>query len=435
MKRNYYLTLIWLLVLLNATCATNNRRYELPIIKENNVEIADLDPQRLSDTITIKLSQIADNINIVKLETNEDCLLSETSRYAVGEKFITFQQQTGVYQFSIDGTYIRRIVSVGNGPGEIPTPSFIGFMDENKDTYIVLSRNYFYFYRLSSGEFLGTKNRIPEIGSVISSLLISEDSLILCSYGDVYTSSNISSDSLSCGIVIMDWSASLIKHLQFTYKTCQVAPNINMEFIHGSGINILKTEHPEEFILNIENHDTIYKINIKDYALKPYLLYRTEGNKKNGIPVTGISVGSYMEIDQYASAYGNQIMAASYITNIPIDYPASFLDAESYYIIYDNNHKLAYNIGSFENDYLGFVHHRIGSMQNLISYPSLKLPNGKLIILYNAYDFLNLTETALNNPRLSKEIADRIRKLSDGLTESNNPIIVIADMKKELNIK
>ncbi|HHU34516.1 MAG TPA: 6-bladed beta-propeller [Bacteroidetes bacterium] len=109
-------------------------------------KIPDIDPELLTP-IDVKLSQIADNIHIVTLETDSDCMLSGEATFQVGDKYIIAIQSDGIYQFSIDGSFIRKLVNVGRAPEEILSMGEV-CLDEPEDILMVVSKIYdIHYYR------------------------------------------------------------------------------------------------------------------------------------------------------------------------------------------------------------------------------------------------------------------------------------------------
>jgi len=99
----------------------------------------------LQNKLLVPLSQIASNVQYIKLETNPSCNL-----YARGTKFffvdslIFVQNVSHVLKFSINGKFLKKIGTPGRGPGEIslissmsiiPNKSLLAIHDSNKLLY------------------------------------------------------------------------------------------------------------------------------------------------------------------------------------------------------------------------------------------------------------------------------------------------------------
>lgn len=79
-------------------------------------------------SIILPLTDIADNIQMSRLETGDDCLVSNFRGF-VGEKHIISFEREKILQFSADGAFIREIMHEGKGPNEY---SYIGAWDVDK---------------------------------------------------------------------------------------------------------------------------------------------------------------------------------------------------------------------------------------------------------------------------------------------------------------
>lgn len=69
----------------------------------------------------IKVSEFADSVWYVPLETNDECLLSELNKdvkYVNGEFYIVDDKSTTIYRFSNQGKFLGKVGKKGNGPHE-----------------------------------------------------------------------------------------------------------------------------------------------------------------------------------------------------------------------------------------------------------------------------------------------------------------------------
>lgn len=85
---------------------------------QNSVsDINKVDITRKYTEMEVKLSDFAEDIQIVRLETHEDALVRQYWGY-VGERYIIAVDLSRVLLFASDGKYICEIARRGNGPGE-----------------------------------------------------------------------------------------------------------------------------------------------------------------------------------------------------------------------------------------------------------------------------------------------------------------------------
>ena len=114
MNYNSFSILVFIIALLSIGCSDQKNKKlsdgKLPTVEINGMKIADLDPYLLAP-VDVKLSQLAENIRIIPLETNPESLLSGSVDFQIGEKYILARNRTGegVFQFTIDGSFIRKL--------------------------------------------------------------------------------------------------------------------------------------------------------------------------------------------------------------------------------------------------------------------------------------------------------------------------------------
>ena len=98
--------------------------------KEKNILI-DLDQS--FPTKQLRLSDLADNIRCIPLETNGDFILPDNNtRYWFSDKYIISIDNKAIRLFSPDGKFIRKIATAGKGPEEF-SQIFCYTVDEDND--------------------------------------------------------------------------------------------------------------------------------------------------------------------------------------------------------------------------------------------------------------------------------------------------------------
>lgn len=66
----------------------------------------------------VLLSSIADRVEYIKLETNEACIIDKIEKLVLYQDNIFIANATQFFKFSKDGEFIKRIGTIGKGPGE-----------------------------------------------------------------------------------------------------------------------------------------------------------------------------------------------------------------------------------------------------------------------------------------------------------------------------
>lgn len=125
-----------------------------PITKEtplvNSLEIEN----NINDSIEIDLSEIANNLKIVRLETLESVVMGGIYSMVLWENYIVIGTERDYFLFDGKGKFIRRLLKTGRGPEEFITPQFsqvirngiLYFSDAQKN------KNYIYSVDLKTGK-------------------------------------------------------------------------------------------------------------------------------------------------------------------------------------------------------------------------------------------------------------------------------------------
>ena len=371
MKVFKILLVISMYLTLFASCHKSNE-VRLPLVEVNGMEIPDLDPEILIP-VDVKLSQIGENLHTVIFETKPECILSSSAKFQIGDKYILVRDDKGIFQFSIEGNYVRKLVTYGRGPGETSSANCSCLIEE-EDLFLVVTKNDIFLYSLSSGKFLGTKVK-PDINaneSLYDCKYIG-DSLILYSF---YNNGLVDPNASGCGIKIQDLNGSILWQHHFEFNSINIFSQ-TYKYVAGSRISLLSTDDPDEFILRIIDQDTVYKLNTNSYYLRPILLNRIEKVNVDGFPVSIYAKNCSYENLEYISTNGYRLINYTKVNELSDDF--SVITGDRYYIIYDDYKKVVFRVGVFENDYFGFFHETVGDMQLPYYFPTLLPPDGKLV--------------------------------------------------------
>ena len=112
-------------------------------------------------------SSLYKGVKSIILETNESCLISIISKMEVFENSIIIldgMRARSVYIFDTEGSFVRKIGSVGGGPGEYSRPIDFTIDRENKTIYVLdtqLAR--INKYSLITGNFISSINLEPNV--------------------------------------------------------------------------------------------------------------------------------------------------------------------------------------------------------------------------------------------------------------------------------
>lgn len=104
----------------------------------------------------IKLSDIADSVQYVPLETNDKCLIDfiNSGKVVKTGKYWFVSSNTRLYQYTADGKFVRNIGSRGGGPGQF---NYFQQIDVNEDTgliFMLTTSGKVNVYEMETGKFL-----------------------------------------------------------------------------------------------------------------------------------------------------------------------------------------------------------------------------------------------------------------------------------------
>lgn len=442
MNYNSFSILVFIIAFLSIGCSDQKNKKlsdgKLPTVEINGMKIADLDPYLLAP-VDIKLSQLAENIRVIPLETNPESLLSGSVDFQIGEKYIIARNRTGegVFQFTIDGSFIRKIIATGSAPDEFPGMPIL-CLAEKEDLLLAITfrSDHIYLYSLSSGSFLGSFNKpLLDPGESLYECRYLGDSLVLVSYNKLSVNEKTAN---KCGLKIKTLDGKLIWEKGFDYGSRMVLSISDINQLLGSNISLLSTGNTDEYIIQIEDQDTVYSLDIGTYSLRPKLLKRFEKIKVGGFPVSSAVPDCGIEEQEFASVNGYQLKHYIHVNDVADD--RIYASYERFFILYDDNTKQAYRIVNYENDFLGFSQNLEQHMEITApgdiphNLPVLSKPDGKLVEIYEALHFLDYATRALENPELDPLARKRLQDIAGKVIETSNPILLIGDMKENVDL-
>lgn len=209
----------------------------------------------------IYLSQFFTSSKVIKLESNEDCLINRINNIQIHNDtiYIFDRSLKSIFIYSLDGKYISKISRVGRGPGEFNHP--VDFdIDTIKDEIAIYdwTNRKLNFYNLN-GRFL---RRVQYKFRFLSFKLV--DNKI---YTFVPFAENIDDNKAFLLSVIDDDLKILSKY--FKYTDYSHLPRM-IEFICGG--NFYASDYDLKFYMNYCN--TIYSI--KNDEIIPYISLNTD---------------------------------------------------------------------------------------------------------------------------------------------------------------
>ncbi len=105
-------------------------------VEEGNIMVADL--SKVGSPKAMLLSDLADDVRIVKLDNSDDALVKDGNVWMSDKRFIIFDGSE-VKQFDSNGKYLGKIGSRGNGPGEYFIAPYDIAIDEDRGRIYLLA--------------------------------------------------------------------------------------------------------------------------------------------------------------------------------------------------------------------------------------------------------------------------------------------------------
>lgn len=121
---------------------------------KNTIKVFDLDD--LNPTVDkLKLSDIAESIEYIPLETCDDCLLGNINGIKFTDEYVFIMGVGDIFQFDHHGKFIRRLFRVGKGPGECYARDF-AIDVVNSQIYVYDNFKFKYNIYNFDGEFINS---------------------------------------------------------------------------------------------------------------------------------------------------------------------------------------------------------------------------------------------------------------------------------------
>lgn len=167
-----------LLALLTLGCHSKNDQKDRPAnIQSENIFFTINIPDLWKKQSEVYLSEIADSIEYITLETSQKSLVGFISDVKFTKDFIFIEQSKGpLAQFDISGTFIRNIGHLGRGPEEYIMIREFSIDELHRRIYIQSNSNRIIQVYSFDGEYLKTIRFQEDFGYIVWS----RDSLLMC---------------------------------------------------------------------------------------------------------------------------------------------------------------------------------------------------------------------------------------------------------------
>lgn len=382
-------------------------------------KIIQVDIENCKVSIDLKLSDLIDSCWLVPLETTKECTLGNYFWYVyISDDFILIDDRNGIYKFSADGKFIKKIMSVGRGPQELSVSPGYYYYEKRNLLFIcdhLGEKDYILCYDVESESFLPSIKKCFQGGW--GDFIIINDSLIMASL-TIYNA-----DYNPYAIFFQNFKGNFVSGIKSTRK-----------YVHFRDQNevlqrmFLYTGDQQAHVKYCFD-DTLFAL--KDMQLSPYLVscYNTPRiNPPRFLLKPNIGdKQTYFERFENSSfmIFENKTLEGE----IKFSYGTKADYKTVYYFLNKSNGKYGI-INTYTDDFTG----KIQSSENeTMTFPS-SLPNNKLYVIYYPHELLQKSPNDLLNKRYSDSVFSQLSKIKNNISETDNPILLIGKPKKRLLI-
>jgi hypothetical protein len=346
-----------------------------------------------SEVTSITINDLFDSIGVYPMYTNDSCLISDIRKaiYSNNEYYIFDENQKSILIFDNRGGFVRKIHSIGRGPGEYLNIEDFTVNPHNNNIELVDGHNLFVYG--NDGRFI---EKIGITGADFRSCnqfeIVNHDTILFMSVGSDYSFAFYSRKNGETSKVEGVFSSDVKEKMPFNTK--------NIFYRNGSIINYF-----EGF------SNKVYTINDNGFSLK----YEWDLGKYNfDIEAPGLS-----QLIKNSSLEDIINNADNFFSNYAIQFNHNI--ENSRYVLTDFFLKgdyvgLLYNKES--GDYVLFN----GGLANLIALSTIEFASeNKLVVITDFSQLEKLPSEWFNKE--NQEIINRINI-------SDNPVILVLDIKK-----
>jgi hypothetical protein len=399
--------LTFLLLLLSITSCNNKERNQDDAVYNVSFD-------NCKTTIDLKLSDIVDSYKFVKLETTPESLIGINPRIILARDNIIIIDMNGVYKFTTNGRFVRKIIKLGRGPDEIS--SAINYSYSEKSNLLLIEDNIrnkdiLQIYDIENERFLDPIKKCSP--GRWGGFLVYNDSLIMGSMVPVIIDTN------RFALFIQNSKGRILSGITNSRKVQDA--RLNKETVQ----RLLFCQGGNDIFSFYVYDDTLFRYTTK--GLLPYLIV-SYNSPRNYMRTMGFKIGEsrvgFPSVDNSSfillseSTYTGESQEGSMV---------KFNYNRNYYFL-NKTDKSFSKIKSYTDDISGKIQECNGEMLN---FPVL-IQGNSLYVLYNPNDLIN--SKLKENISLPPDVSDQLQKIQEGLDVMDNPILLIGSIKKSIKV-
>ncbi len=258
----------------------------------------------------VSIFDLVDSISVVKLETNDQCLIKNIDGVIPFEnRLYIFDSRLNIlFCFDKDGKYLFKINKKGRGPDEYEYATFVSIDKYNKFIMILVPWGYLHYYDLN-GNFISKIELPKEIIAYNEVYAINRDTLLFISFNQIRASYYSISEK-----------RNLKSFLEVSLKKHYSVPPINKTYIYKDSIffndnsdnckilNLSDTNNPVVFNWNFGKYNNkqrqfrkIYysQFDKKTKRRKATLTFEQLMDILNNYPLTSIETAKFQSLSMF----------------------------------------------------------------------------------------------------------------------------------------
>ena len=380
---------------------------------KNKVYQVNLDNPESS--VDLKLSDLVDSVRLIPLETTPESLLGPYLYYVYsGNKYILIYDINGMYKFSSDGRFIRKLFNAGRGPGEI-APMSTCYLYEKKDLLLIeergTSRDYLYQYDVGTEKFLEPVKKYNS--KRWTDFIVFQDSLII---GTLYF---LLADPDPYALFIQNFKGKFVSGILSTKK-------ISLRQNQEETVRRMRiSESDKSFHLNYLYDDTLFAFDNNQLSSFMEAAFSAPREIAPGvIPEPGERKVSFPKIENSCFAILGE---TTFKEMKPNDRGTTAVYVRNYFL-FDLNTGKSSKIKSYTDNFIDKEQLSTGETMN---FPVI-LPNGRLYISYSPLELLGKNPGEQEWPEFPAGLSGQFTRIRKDLDEMDNPVLLVGIIKKKL---
>jgi hypothetical protein len=370
----------------------------------------------LNNKKPIGLSQVATNVEYIKLETNKDCLLGQMTNFYFSDSLIFVAEENCVLKFSNKGKFLGKLASSGRGPKEITDAIIQICLIPDKKIFIAQDfAKHKLLYFSFNGELVKTVNYSPYLSKIEvtrDGRFVTYDAGSSGSNKYTFRLTNEHNDTISIVKNYYSWESNSNNGLVIAIHTSRpIQP-----FYYSKSKTFLKSLYDDTvYYVSSNKIQPGYFINLGKYKL-PNNYIPTEKLRGTDLQFYREKAEKYNFVNVFEAS--DKIFLTSYSYNSKI---------APKYIIYNKANKNGFYLYGGNDESTGIINDWDGGMN---FWPSSSINDDKVYMPITISDIQKELNDKSNNK--SVKYLEKKRQLENLVSTSDitdNPILMIVTLK------